>query len=80
MKNPNRETVSRLDALPNIGKAMKDDLAIIGVSCPQDLIGMDAVKMYEILCLRTKQKHDHCVIDVFMSVCSGQVFSYMLIE
>jgi len=35
MKNPDRETVSRLDELPNIGKAMADDLYLIGIDHPK---------------------------------------------
>ena len=62
------DTVSRLDALPNIGKAMASDLQLIGINHPQELIGMDPFKMYEELCIKTGKRHDPCVIDVFMSV------------
>lgn len=68
MKNPDRETVSRLDALPNIGKAMAEDLQLIGIEHPKQLIGAKPFKMYDELCKRTGKKHDPCVIDVFMSV------------
>lgn len=67
MKNPDRNTVSQLDALPNIGKAMMADLLLIGVKPPKELIGEDAFKLYNKLCATTKVKHDPCVIDVFMS-------------
>jgi len=68
MKNPNRETVSRLDALPNIGKAMAADLYITGIDHPKQLIGKDPYELYETLCEKTGMRHDPCVIDVFISV------------
>ena len=68
MKNPNRETVSRLDALPNIGKAIAKDLQLIGIAHPKKLIGAEPFKLYEELCTITGEKHDPCIIDVFMSV------------
>jgi hypothetical protein len=68
MKNPDRTTVSMLEDLPNIGKAMADDLRLIGIDHPRKLIGKDPFKMYDKLCLATGTKQDPCVIDVFMSV------------
>ncbi len=67
MKNPDRDKVSRLDALPNIGKAIAADLLMIGIDHPKQLIGRDPFRMYDKLCSMTEQKHDPCVIDVFMS-------------
>jgi Pathogenicity locus len=68
MKDPDRETVSKLDALPNIGKAISEDLILIGIDHPKKLIGKDAFELHGLLCSVTGQKHDPCVIDVFMSV------------
>jgi len=68
MKNPDRDTVSHLDALPNIGKAGMADLQLIGIHHPKELIGKDAFKLYIQLCDVTGEKHDPCMIDVFMSV------------
>lgn len=67
MKNPNRDTVSRLDELPNIGKVIATYLDLIGIHNPNKLIGMEPLKMYEDLCTITGKRHDPCVIDVFMS-------------
>ncbi len=67
MKNPDRDKVSRLEELPNIGKAMAADLHLIGISHPNKLIGMEPLQMYEALCTATGKKHDPCAIDVFMS-------------
>ena len=52
MRNPDRETVSRLDALPNIGKAMAEGLQLIGIDHPKKLIGTKPFKLYEELCTR----------------------------
>ncbi len=68
MKNPDREKVSRLEDLPNIGKAMAGDLYLIDIHHPKDLIGKEPFDMYERLCAISGQRYDPCVIDVFMSV------------
>ena len=68
MKKPNRETVSRLEDLPNVGKAAASDLHLIGVDHPRDLIGKEPFEMYDRLCVISGKRHDPCVIDVFMSV------------
>ncbi len=67
MKNPDREKVSHLHELPNIGKAIAASLCLIGIDHPQQLIGMDPFHMHEELCRITDKQHDPCVIDVFMS-------------
>ncbi len=68
MKNPDRETVTRLDELPNIGTAMSYDLQLIGINHPKMLIGKKPFELYESLCARSGKRHDPCVIDIFMSV------------
>jgi hypothetical protein len=68
MKIADRKTVSKLTDLPNIGKAMAEDLRVIGIKKPADLIGKDPFTMYETLCCKTGAKHDPCVIDAFMSI------------
>ena len=68
MKNPNRNNLSTLQQLPNIGNAMADDLQLIGIEHPDELIGKNAFDLFEQLCAITSKKHDPCVIDVFMSV------------
>jgi len=68
MKNPDRKSVSRLEDLPNIGKAIAKDLQLIGIDHPKKLIGKKAFDLYEKLCERSGKRHDPCVIDVFMSV------------
>jgi hypothetical protein len=68
VKNPNRETVSELTDLPNIGKAIAGDLRLVGIQNPQDLIGKNAYLLHDKLCQVTGKQHDPCVIDVFLSV------------
>lgn len=68
MKNPNRQTVTKLTDLPNIGKAIAGDLRLINIQYPQDLIGKNAYKLHDELCRVTGEKHDSCVIDVFLAV------------
>jgi len=68
MKNPNRQTVTELTDLPNIGKAIAEDLRLVGIQKPQDLIGKNAYQLHDELCRITGKKHDPCVIDVFLAV------------
>ena len=63
-----RERVRVLTDLPYIGKAGAADLVLLGISHPQQLVGCDPVQMYQELCELTQQRHDPCVIDVFMSI------------
>jgi len=67
-KNPNRETVSKLEELPNIGKAMAGLLMSVDIKHPKELIGKDPFHLYDRLCTISGKKYDPCVIDVFMSV------------
>ncbi|OGP50243.1 MAG: mitomycin resistance protein [Deltaproteobacteria bacterium RBG_13_43_22] len=67
MKNPDREKVSRLVDLPNIGKATANGLQRIGIDHPRKLIGKDPLDLYQALCSIYGQKIDPCVLDVFMS-------------
>jgi len=63
-----RENVRELQDLPNIGKAMAADLRLIGIHTAEQLIEREAFEMYEMLCERSGQRHDPCVLDVFMSI------------
>ena len=67
MKNPDRKTVSRLEALPNIGEAIARDLCLIGIGHPKQLIGKDPYTLYQALCTQSGQTHDPCVLDVFIA-------------
>ncbi|MGM9516241.1 helix-hairpin-helix domain-containing protein [Roseateles sp. DB2] len=63
-----RQRLRRLTDLPNIGPAMAADLLLLGIQQPAQLQGRDPYQLYEALCQRTGQRHDPCVIDVFISV------------
>ena len=63
-----REDVAVLTDLPNVGKSLAGDLQLIGIDRPERLHGRDPYEMYEALCAVTQQRHDPCVIDVFISV------------
>jgi len=68
MKSPDRKTVTRLEELPNVGKATAYDLRLIGINDPAELIGKNPFDLYASLCTVSGTMHDPCVIDVFMSV------------
>ena len=63
-----RDQVSRLEDLPNIGKRMATSLRCIGIRSPEQLTGQDPFKLYEALCERTGVRQDPCVLDVFISI------------
>ena len=67
-KKVKRSHLTKLTDLPNIGKATEADLIRLGIRIPHDLLGRDAYQMYDDLCRITGQKHDPCVIDVFLSI------------
>ncbi|MFQ5354682.1 MAG: helix-hairpin-helix domain-containing protein [Thermodesulfobacteriota bacterium] len=68
MKNPDRDKVSRLVELPNIGSKLARTLELIGIDHPKKLIGKDPYELYVRLCAKTGERHDPCVLDVFISV------------
>jgi hypothetical protein len=59
--------LTRLEDLPNIGPAIAKDLRRIGVLEPKALVGRDPFAMYDELCRVTGQRHDPCLLDVFIS-------------
>jgi len=63
-----RQRLRHLTDLPNIGPAMAADLQLLGILAPAQLKGRDPYQLYDALCERTGQRHDPCVIDVFISV------------
>ncbi|PIE48168.1 MAG: mitomycin resistance protein [Gammaproteobacteria bacterium] len=69
--NPNkvkRNNIVKLTDLPNIGKAMEQDLLLLGINKPSDLTEKNPYELYEDLCQKTGIKHDLCVLDVFISI------------
>jgi hypothetical protein len=62
-----RASYLELTELPNIGPATAADLQLLGIRSPAQLVGRDPYAMYDSLCRATRQSHDSCVIDVFIS-------------
>jgi hypothetical protein len=62
-----RRGYTALEQLPNVGPAIANDLRRIGVVVPQDLDGRDPYAMFDELRGVTGQRHDPCVLDVFIS-------------
>ncbi|HYW51923.1 MAG TPA: helix-hairpin-helix domain-containing protein, partial [Gemmatimonadaceae bacterium] len=63
-----RTTFTRLEQLPNVGKATAGDLRLLGIDVPQQLVGRDPYALYDELCRITNQRHDPCVMDVLIAV------------
>ncbi|PID74498.1 MAG: mitomycin resistance protein [Desulfobacterales bacterium] len=68
MKQPDRQTVSRLEDLPNVGAAIADRLRLIDIDHPKKLVGKNPLDLYQQLCAVSGERHDPCVIDIFMSI------------
>ena len=56
-----------LEAIPNIGASLAQDLRLLGINRPRELIGRDPHSLYEALCERTGARQDPCVLDTFIS-------------
>jgi hypothetical protein len=65
-----RSLVRRLTDLPNVGPSLANDLRLIGIDEPGQLVGRCSFEMYATLCEKTGVRHDPCVLDVFMSITS----------
>jgi hypothetical protein len=63
-----REKVTRLEDLPNVGPAVAAKLRRIGVLEPSDLIGRDPYALFDELGTRTGERIDPCVLDVFVAL------------
>ena len=62
-----RSRFTRFEQLPNVGKATAGDFRQLGFDSPQQLVGQDPYALYDRLCAITGQRHDPCVIDVFIA-------------
>lgn len=63
-----RDQLHQFTDLPNIGPAGAADYRVLGYHSVTELVGVDAYDLYDRLCAVTGQRHDPCVIDVFLSV------------
>ena len=62
-----RNEIKNFQDIPNVGKAIEKDFFLLGIKEPIELIGKDPYQMYSDLCNVTNNRHDPCVIDVFIS-------------
>lgn len=62
-----RNEIKKFQDIPNVGKAIERDLILLGIKKPIELIGKDPYQMYSDLCNVTGNRHDPCVVDVFIS-------------
>ncbi len=62
-----RSELTALLEIPNVGPATVDNLCLLGITQPGHLIGRDPYQMYDRLCQISGERHDPCVIDVFIS-------------
>lgn len=63
-----RNEIKYFQDIPNVGKAIEKDFILLGIKQPIELAAMDPYQMYDDLCRITNNRHDPCVIDVFLSV------------
>ncbi len=62
-----RNSIVKLEDIPNIGTSIAGDLRLLGIDHPQQLVGQDAYELFDRLCEKTGVRHDPCVIDCFLS-------------
>ena len=67
MKATTAAEAHRLHDIPNIGKAIAEDLRALGFQQPQHLAGQDPYEMYERLNTQTGVRHDPCLLDTFIA-------------
>lgn len=63
-----RSAFTRLEQLSNVGPAIAAKLRRVDVCVPADLLGRDPYALFEELRSRTGERHDPCLLDVFISV------------
>ena len=62
-----RRDIINFQDIPNVGKAIEVKLSLLGFIKPAQLIGKDPYKIFNDLQIITNKKHDHCLLDVFIS-------------
>ncbi len=56
-----------LEQIPNVGKAVAEDLRILGITRPAQLTGKDGLVLYHQLNKKTGVRHDPCMADTLMA-------------
>ena len=67
IKAASARAATELEAIPNIGASVAEDLRSVGIKRPAQLIGRDPHALYRALCDRTGTRQDPCVLDTFIS-------------
>lgn len=67
MKAKSASEAARLDQIPNIGKAVVQDLRLLGITKPQQLKNKDGIALYKKLNKLSGIVHDPCMADTFMA-------------
>ena len=62
-----RQQISDLQQIINVGPSIADDLMQIGIKKPQQLVGGDPVELYQEICASSGVFNDPCVLDVMIS-------------
>ncbi|MBL8764019.1 MAG: helix-hairpin-helix domain-containing protein [Phycisphaerae bacterium] len=62
-----RRAARQLADLANVGPATLRDFEVLGIRSIAQLARRDPLALYRALCRKTGQRHDPCVIDVFMA-------------
>ena len=68
MKAKKASEVKSLEQIPNVGKAVAEDLRVIGITKPAQLKDRDGIALYRKLNQVTGARHDPCMADTFMAV------------
>jgi hypothetical protein len=56
-----------LEAIPNIGPRVANDLRQLGIRVPANLKGLDPYVLYQQFCAQTGVIHDPCLLDTFIA-------------
>ena len=67
MKAKSAEQASRLEQIPNIGKAVVQDLKLLGITKPSQLKNKNGIALYKKLNKLSGVTHDPCMADTFMA-------------
>src|SRR6266478_3981121 len=75
----NRDELSGLEEIPNVGPAIAADLRRLGITLPSELPGRDPYEMYDDLCRITGKRHDPCLLDTSADL-GATVFRHLGID
>ncbi len=70
MKKTKQRVTNKLQSIPNVGPAIAAKLELLGIHSPSDLSDKDPYALYDKLCEKTGERHDLCLLDVFISAVS----------